>query len=79
MSNERNDMKYLNIASNDIVVGRATVPATSRMGRVGWALVGGGFTESERVAMRHAAEINRLMSLCEKTPYSPANIPAFVQ
>jgi len=77
--NERNDMKYLNIASNDIVVGRATVPATSRMGRVGWALVGGGFTENERVAMRHAAEINRLMALCETKPYSPANIPAFVQ
>lgn len=77
--NERNDMKYLNIASNDIVVGRATVPATSRMGRVGWALVGGGFTENERVAMRHAAEINRLMNLCDKHVRSQISVPAFVQ
>lgn len=64
--NERNDMKYLNIASNDIVVGRATVPATSRMGRVGWALVGGRFTESLATARKHAEEIDRLMNLCEK-------------
>lgn len=64
---------------NDIVIGRATVPATSKMGRVGWALVGGGFTESERVAMRHAAEINRLMNLCDSKGYNPVNAPTFVQ
>lgn len=56
-------MNDLKTSERDIVIGRATVPAASCNGRVGWALVGGRFTESERYATAQAVEMNRIMSL----------------
>lgn len=77
MSNERNDIKFLNLSSRDIVFGRATVVASSLNGRVGWALIGGRFTESQRVAEREAQQMNRLIALCKQNRPKPLDVPSF--